>query len=184
MSKLRIYVVRHGQTDENAKGILCGQTVDGSINQMGIDQAHEVAQALRHVEFDTLYSSTMKRAQETAAIIAADLGGMSVVEDARLRERDYGSLAGRTWEGNFGEEAELRRKNDTEQRYDYRPYGGESAKQVIVRVLASLADIKATRTDPVVVVAHGGVLKALKKHFEGDAYDRMPNNGTILTLDI
>lgn len=182
MSKnnLTVYVVRHGETDENAKGILCGQRIDNSINDRGREQARDTAAELSKLN---IYSSTMKRAVETAHIIAEECH-KKVAFDDRLRERDYGSLSGKTWEENFGSKAAEKRRQDVEQEYDYRPYGGESALQVLERLLNFLDDIKSSHDQPIVIVAHGGVLKSLKKHFDGLAYEATPDNGSILTLSL
>lgn len=182
--KIKVYVIRHGQTDENSKGILCGQQIDNSLNHEGIRQAHEVADKLKHMGFKALYSSDMKRTMQTAEVVAEVCGGKKIIRDKRLRERDYGSLAGKTWEGNFGDKASEMHRKDTDQKFDYTQYGGESAKQVLVRVLDFLADVGDKGQSPVVVVTHGGVLKSLKKHFDGEPYYRTPSNGDILEIEI
>lgn len=65
MIEREIYVIRHGQTDHNARGIIQGKGVDLSLNETGRRQAMAFYEAYRHIPFDALYSSTLRRAQET-----------------------------------------------------------------------------------------------------------------------
>jgi len=60
-----LYIIRHGQTDHNAKGIVQGRGVDLSLNDKGRKQAASFFEAYKDIPFDILYSSTLKRAQET-----------------------------------------------------------------------------------------------------------------------
>lgn len=62
-----IYVVRHGQTEENNNRIIQGQQ-DTLLNQVGIDQAERVAGVLKCVQFDLIYSSDLKRAYDVSHI--------------------------------------------------------------------------------------------------------------------
>ncbi|GHN03236.1 phosphoglycerate mutase [Cytophagales bacterium WSM2-2] len=67
MSSKKIYIVRHGQTDFNLQGIVQGSGVDSSLNATGRAQAQAFFQAYRAVPFDKIYTSTLKRTQETVA---------------------------------------------------------------------------------------------------------------------
>ena len=60
-----IYIIRHGQTDHNAKGIVQGRGVNLSLNELGKRQAEAFYNAYKHIPFDIVYSSTLTRAQET-----------------------------------------------------------------------------------------------------------------------
>lgn len=60
-----LYVIRHGQTDHNAKGIIQGRGVNLSLNETGRKQANAFFEAYKHVPFDKLYSSSLTRAKET-----------------------------------------------------------------------------------------------------------------------
>lgn len=63
--KRELYIIRHGETDHNAKGIVQGRGVDLSLNAKGRQQAQAFFEAYKQVPFDIVYSSTLKRAQET-----------------------------------------------------------------------------------------------------------------------
>lgn len=89
-----IYYVRHGQTEHNKNNILTGRT-DVSINEVGIEQAKQTAEALKDVQFDVLFCSPLLRAKQTASIVNA-YHNLQVIEDKRLIERDYGNFTGKT----------------------------------------------------------------------------------------
>lgn len=65
MDSKKIYIVRHGQTDFNLKNIVQGSGVDSSLNERGIAQAKAFFEHYKHVPFDKIYTSTLKRTTET-----------------------------------------------------------------------------------------------------------------------
>ena len=88
-----LYLVRHGETVDNASQTMQGQT-QGELNERGIRQAHEFSEAWKDQEIDIVVSSDLKRAVDTAVIIAAP-HGLEVVKTPLLRERDWGDFTGR-----------------------------------------------------------------------------------------
>ena len=88
-----LYLVRHGETVDNANQIMQGQT-HGQLNETGIEQAWQLCRQLEGVHFDAFLSSDLKRAVDTAAIIAGP-HHMQVVTTPLLRERDWGAFTGR-----------------------------------------------------------------------------------------
>lgn len=67
MIQKEIYIIRHGQTDHNAKGIVQGKGINLSLNEMGLRQSDAFYQAYKHIPFEIIYTSTLSRAQETIA---------------------------------------------------------------------------------------------------------------------
>lgn len=88
-----IILVRHGETVDNARQIMQGQT-QGELNDKGRDQARQVAERLACEQLDAVVASDLHRAIQTAEIIAA-LHGMTVQTTPLLRERDWGGFTGR-----------------------------------------------------------------------------------------
>ena len=88
-----ILLVRHGETVDNARQIMQGQT-HGELNEQGREQARQVAQRLADEAFDAVVASDLRRAIQTAEIIAAP-HGLPVSTTPLLRERDWGSFTGR-----------------------------------------------------------------------------------------
>lgn len=88
-----LYLVRHGETYDNARQILQGQ-VQGELNTTGISQAEQVRDALAHVAVDAVVASDLWRSIQTARIVAAP-HGLEVTTTPLLRERDWGDFTGR-----------------------------------------------------------------------------------------
>ena len=88
-----LYLVRHGETVDNANQIMQGQT-QGELNENGLRQARELSEQWKNREIDVVVASDLKRSVDTAAIIAAP-HGLEVVMTPLLRERDWGGFTGR-----------------------------------------------------------------------------------------
>ena len=88
-----IFLVRHGETIDNARQIMQGQT-QGELNEKGRQQAQQVAERLANEPIDAVVASDLHRAIQTAEIIAAP-HGLPVRTTELLRERDWGSFTGR-----------------------------------------------------------------------------------------
>lgn len=67
MIEKELYIIRHGQTDHNAKGIIQGKGVNLSLNEKGKKQAAAFYNAYKHVPFEVVYTSSLIRTHETAA---------------------------------------------------------------------------------------------------------------------
>lgn len=88
-----IILVRHGETVDNARQIMQGQT-QGELNEKGREQARQVADRLANEPLDAVVASDLHRAVQTAEIIAVP-HGMTVQTTPLLRERDWGGFTGR-----------------------------------------------------------------------------------------
>jgi broad specificity phosphatase PhoE len=148
-----VILVRHGETDWNREKRWQGWA-DPPLNDEGRRQAAGLAERLRGVPFDAVYTSDLRRAHETAEIVAAP-HGVPVVADAGLREIDVGSWSGLTLaeiEERFGDE---------------RP-DGETREEHRARVRAAAARLIAAHPDErILIVTHGGTIRALAEAFEG-----------------
>lgn len=89
----KLYLVRHGETVDNAAQILQGQT-PGELNAMGIAQAEEVARKMVNDKIDVFVSSDLHRSIQTCEIIARP-HHQEVVTTPLLRERDWGDFTGK-----------------------------------------------------------------------------------------
>jgi broad specificity phosphatase PhoE len=151
-----VTLVRHGVTSANTEGVWHGST-DTALTDAGRRQAERVAAHLAATRADAsaLYASPLTRARDTARPIGARLGLAPRLEDD-LREYDLGA-----WEGVSY--AVLAREHRLFERMradpDWRPGGGESARQVAERIAAGLAAIAERHPgERVIVVSHGGAL--------------------------
>ena len=91
---MKIYLIRHGETDWNLQGKLQGQE-DIPLNKTGILQATACGEALRFIRFHSIQTSPLLRAKETARIIAVQQQ-CPITVNPELIERDYGRLSGLT----------------------------------------------------------------------------------------
>ena len=87
-----IYLVRHGETEWNVKKLIQGQK-DIPLNKKGEDQAMALGKKLKKIKFDAIYSSDLRRAAETAIIIAGKRRLM-IIKSKALRERYFGKFQG------------------------------------------------------------------------------------------
>ncbi|HXV94072.1 MAG TPA: histidine phosphatase family protein [Pseudonocardia sp.] len=146
-----LILVRHGQTDANARGLLLGRA-DPPLNETGRRQARALAAAVPRGA--RIVSSPLARARDTAAVLAA--GGTEVEVDPRWVEMDYGELDGRP--ATALDESSWRRwRSDPA----FVPAGGESLAAVCERVRAACEDLAGDAArDDVVVVSHVSPIKA------------------------
>ena len=99
---MKIYLIRHGETDWNRKGLLQGKQ-DIPLNENGIALAKKTAEGMKRagISFDKIYSSPLLRAYETAEILSEYLttGAVKVVADERLKEMDFKEHEGQIYQG-------------------------------------------------------------------------------------
>jgi len=109
---MKLYLIRHAQSEANAKGIKQGQEINSSLTKLGKSQAKKVANRLKYEEIDLIYSSDLKRAKETAKEINR-FHNLDIKYDKRLRELAKGerieSLVQRV--KSFFEEIKTKKKN-------------------------------------------------------------------------
>ena len=89
---LKIYLVRHRQVNHNLRRIYSRE--DEDLNETGISEAYELKENISNISYDVIISSPLKRAVQTANII--NKYNKEIIIDERLRERDPGSLSGKS----------------------------------------------------------------------------------------
>jgi len=182
-----IILVRHGHTIFNEQGRYQGQ-MDTELSQTGLKQAAAVARRLQRENISAVYSSDLRRAGQTARIIARACDAGDVIYRADLRERRFGAWEGSTLDEIMIEYPELARQW-LERRSDVRPPNGETFAELRSRAAKSLECIRAQeRMDNpevdspakvIVVVSHGGLIRALLT----DILNMHPKPGVRLRVD-
>lgn len=162
-----LVITRHGETDWNRAGLIQGQQ-DTPLNDIGLAQAKAAARAIATYQPEAIYSSDLQRAMVTARMAAARLG-ISVRDDAGLRERRLGMLEGKTIDQFRRDEPALYgefRKREP----DFALPGSESLAEFHRRSVTAVESIAARHPgETVAIVTHGGVLGAILRETLGMA---------------
>lgn len=177
----RLHLIRHGQTDWNVEKRYQGSQ-DIPLNERGRLQAYDAKEALSDKAFAGIYSSDLKRALETAEIIRGE-EDHAIITFSELRETCYGCLEGKTLaeiESEFGTHQE---NHQITLHHKIVP-DMESGFEVLQRVLPTLELIaKQHQDEDVLVVTHGGVIRALLVHLANyDWSTTKIHNGQVVTF--
>jgi broad specificity phosphatase PhoE len=153
----KLILIRHGATNWNAEKRIQGRR-DISLNNTGILQAKYLSSILTCTKLSAVYSSPVRRAFETAGIIARPHGlKISLLEE--VTEVDVG-----TWEGKLLSELQSESLKWTDQCNEFNYVmlpGCESIEEVCRRAIAGIEKIRQQDSDNVVVVSHGDVIKII-----------------------
>jgi broad specificity phosphatase PhoE len=154
-----LLLARHGETDWNAERRWQGHA-ESDLSENGRAQARALADHLRGRGIDAIYSSDLRRARDTAVIVASKLG-LPVQVDAALREVDIGEWSGLTTdeiETRFPEGAARRRNGGTGWER------GEPIEAMSARILSAVRSIAAAHDgETVLAVTHGGPIREVRR---------------------
>ena len=168
-----ILLIRHGQSEWNKLNLFTGfKNIE--LSEQGIDEANKAGQNFKNlnIKFDIIFTSELKRAQETAKIILENLdqwdhlyGEGKIITDINLNERDYGDLTGlnkKETADKFGEEQVHKWRRG----YSDQPPNGESLEDVVRRVKIYFEEsinpaIQSADNNNILIAAHGNSLRAL-----------------------
>jgi probable phosphoglycerate mutase len=160
LSSKKIYLIRHGQTDFNLQGIVQGSGVDSSLNETGRAQASAFYEAYKNMHFDKVYTSALKRTQETVSeFIKAGLPHESL---EGLNEISWGTNEGKKItpeeDAYYHWMIQQWQNGNTSQRIE----GGESPEDVVARQLPVISKwTKAEEEKNILVCMHGRAIRIL-----------------------
>ena len=201
-----LWLVRHGESTWNIAGLAQGHNDEAELTERGRRQAADAAAQFGYRPVRAIYASDLRRARQTAAAFAEVLG-LPVYTDPRLRERSLGVLEGTAHQGIGPAATGLADGLVIDP--DVRPEAGESVRDLYVRAAAFCDDLVAglrdghgplpglTRTGPasakpasaggdVLVIAHGGPVRVLDAYLHGVPVDQMTwrpvDNATIVRI--
>lgn len=189
---LRLLLARHGETEWNAAGRYQGQA-DPPLNQRGRRQASCLTARVAGRKIDAVYTSDLKRAQETAAIMGKMLH-RKPVPDPRLREISFGVLEGLTFAEANARYAKmmaawLEDGRAGSARRQQAPPGGEMMEAFSQRLLSLLEELKGKHGGQrVLLVTHGGAIRELLRLALGlppqGQWYFMVDNGSLSQLEL
>lgn len=189
---MKLYIVRHGETDWNRVRRVQGRT-DIPLNDYGRHLAEETAEGMKEIRIDRAYTSPLSRAKETAQII---LGKREVplIEDDRIQEFSFGIYEGQSCGPEAeGEESEAFRRFFTETDRYIPPEGGESVEQLYERTGNFLEELCADRSlenENILISSHGAALTALLNRMKGNLSvrefwrDEVPPNCAVTIAEV
>ena len=179
---LKVYLIRHGETDFNKQGKEWGQPSEASLNNIGIKQSEGLAQEIKNINFNRLFSSDLNRSLQTAEI-ASKVIRVQTTTDKRLREYEPGEAdpSSEKWIDEY-----KRLLNLGMSKYEIRPFGGENIWDLIKRVKSFLDDLE-KETGTIAIISHSGVNSTLLNLSQGREKDNFLNikqdNACINILD-
>ena len=155
---MNIYLLRHGQTEENRKGSYYGN-LDVSLNSIGVSQGYKAKDFFKDIKLDRVYVSDKKRTSEMAKL-ALGQEEIEIIQDNRINETNFGDFEGKTYE----EIKELYPKECIcwENNWkEFVPPNGESYIELCKRVKSFMMHIKKLECDNILVNTHSGVIRAI-----------------------
>jgi broad specificity phosphatase PhoE len=168
---LRVYLARHGQTDGNLKGIAQGWT-DTPLNDTGREHAAALAERLRGVRLDAIYSSTLQRSRATAEAVAAGRA-LDVRSLAGLREIGLGRF-----ENVALNDPLMKTRPPADKRG---PEDGETGEQVASRVREAVGSIRKAHTSgTILIVGHAGANGYVMSELLGMTRDELTKQGRFV----
>jgi 2,3-bisphosphoglycerate-dependent phosphoglycerate mutase len=180
MTKRNLVLVRHGQSEWNAKNLFTGWKNPG-LTEIGVKEAISAGKLIKDekINFNTMYTSELIRAQLTGNTILEIINQLDIpiIKDIALNERNYGSLAGLNKDDarkKWGEEqVHIWRRS-----YDIPPPDGESLKNTAERVLPYFnKEIlpKVISGSNILIAAHGNSLRSLIMQLDELSKDEILN---------
>ena len=169
MRTKHIYLIKHGETEENLRGIHQGQAVGGRLSEQGRDDIRAVGGCLAaaRIIVDQMLISPMSRCRESAALLTALTPPADAREDERLAAKNSGHLGGRPRELAAAEAA-----RDGVPIHQHRTLGGESSEDVQARYVDLWNEVCAGPHRTTVLLGHGGGLACLLLWLTGSGFER------------
>ena len=177
-----LYIVRHGETEQNAKGLLQGKS-GGILNKKGVEQARLTGLALRNKDITAIHSSNLDRALDTALVIS-DLIGAVLIPENQLRERNLGNLEVKSWD-DYSQAQQASGQSHEE----FKPEGGESLVEMRIRLKPFLDEITGPyQRSNLLIVGHNALnsvlLDMLTDLTLAEIFEKGQNNACINILNV
>lgn len=183
--KKELYLVRHGQTDYNKKGIIQGRGIDSEINTRGKRQAQAFYDAFGHIPFDEVYISTLKRTRQTLAPF--ENIGTVLNRHAGLDEMHWGVHEGKRSTTKLKREYENILNEWQSGNLDFRMPEGESPNDLKARQMAFIEEVIHPFEGKMLICSHGRALRSLICCLTGTSLsemDKFPHaNVSLYKLD-
>ncbi len=162
----QLFIVRHGETDNNKKHIIQGRGLDASINELGRLQAEAICDALEPFEVHKIVASGLRRTHETAQPLASHRK-LDIQKYPELDEIDFGILEGKVFTEIKDEVMEVHEQWKGGN-VDYAPEKGESPRQTYARANAKVEEVlESSKEESIVFIIHGRLTRILLSEWLG-----------------
>ena len=179
---MKLYVVRHGQTDWNVAGKAQGRE-EIELNNTGIEQAKKAREHIKKYQINLIICSPLKRTRQTAEIINTVTNCQIIIDD-RIIERNYGNLKGKTdeeWSSIVNEDIDIINNYNL----NWNKQNIEPVQDVCKRVWNLLDEIEEKYKDKnILLVTHGGTCRAINAYFNGIGEDGFVHSAKIKNCEI
>ena len=174
---MKIYIIRHGETDANKNGVLQG-TSNWPLNEYGIQLAEITGSNMKGIKFDACFSSPLDRARQTAEIVLKNSGNnVDIQFDDRIKELNMG-----IYEGKKIRPGELEVPIVKILLFKFNAFlcgrfkGGENVKEVCNRTQEFLKELSTKNYENVLVSTHGCAVRAMLNMFYKNKWDFWQGN--------
>lgn len=156
---MELYIIRHGETDFNKRGIVQGRGVNSDLNEMGQQQARSFYKAYHHIPFDRIYTSSLKRTHQTVEPFISK--GIEWIKLHELDELDWGVNEGREATAEMKTEFQQLTRKWMEGDLDLKFPGGESPIEVNHRQKIAIQKIISEPVNHALICMHGRALRLI-----------------------
>ncbi len=157
---MEIYLIRHGQTDYNKKRIIQGRGINSELNETGHEQAKAFHTHYKHVDFHTVFTSTLTRTQQTVAPFVQS--GYETTAHAGLDEIDWGIHEGKAGNPELANDYQRLTTAWKQGNLEERISGGESPLELQARQLDFVENtLLALEGKRILICSHGRAMRSL-----------------------
>jgi broad specificity phosphatase PhoE len=153
----KVYLLRHGESEANVRGILAGPDNSVNLTEKGIKDSRLVSKHLQKIEFTHIYSSPITRCLQTIEPLLNSKPNIPLLKEPRVAEMDYGD-----WNGKELKSLSKKREWQSIQKQPskFKFPEGESFNQLRKRIQSFLLEIEKVE-GPLLIVSHGDVIKMI-----------------------
>jgi probable phosphoglycerate mutase len=156
-----LYIIRHGETNNNRLGIVQGSGIDSELNQTGHKQSKEFYRHYNHIPFDFAYVSNLIRTEQTLEPFLSR--GLNYSKEVDLREISWGVYEGQSYSADLKSDYQLMIQNWAKGNTSFALEGGESLDLLIARCQKFLQYIlsKHKEDQRILICTHGRTIRCL-----------------------
>lgn len=187
---MRIYVIRHGETNANKEGVLQGSS-NWPLNDYGVKLAEITGANMKDIKFDACFSSPLDRAKQTAEIVLKESGNenIEIQFDDRIKEINMGDCEGKCFKPPNVEVPIIKILLFKNNAFFVRRWkNGETTREVCKRTQAFLKELATKNYENVLVSTHGFATRAMLNMLYDNRFDfwqgRVPYNCAVNIVDV